>query len=319
MTAFRSTIIDTDPGVDDALALIFAHSAPKLHVKGITTVFGNQTVEKTTRNACTIVDLLRAKTPVYRGTSKPLVKQALLAESHGDSGLGNYRKTGALSCEEPSTKPDVQDAVSFLASAIQPGMQIACMGPMTNIALLANLYPEALQRAERVVIMGGVFDQVGNTGPWAEFNVFNDPDAFAQVLALEKITKVIIPADICRLVTMDEEDFITAKDRGLSKAIREIVRMYVEYYRNDHICGEFAGGVMYDALVIAYLLWPELFNVEPRHVIIETGDGPARGATAVDPRRADQPNCLLVTRNKDVMPLGLDATEVKNRLLALLQ
>lgn len=311
-------IIDTDPGVDDALAIMFAKHAPALRVLGITTVFGNQTIEKTTHNACSVVDIVGADTAVYRGASRPLKKRAPLAESHGETGLGGYRVSGQLGQEITRTQPRDGDAVSFLAKAITPGVRVACLGPTTNLAILANLYPEALRRADSLIIMGGVFDQPGNISPWAEFNVYCDPDALAQVLSFDGVNKVIIPADVCRAVTMDEADFLHAKDSALSQAIHDIVHEYVEYYKSSHVHGGFAGGVMYDTLIIAYMLWPELFNIEPRHVVVEVGDGPARGATAVDLAKSSQPNCLLVTRNQEIMPLGVNFTEVKKRLLGLL-
>jgi inosine-uridine nucleoside N-ribohydrolase len=317
-TAPFPLIIDTDPGVDDALAILFAHVAPDLDVRGLTTVFGNQTIDKTTRNAYAITRLLGATTPVFRGASRPLVKAQLLAECHGESGLGTYKETGLLLGSEAKDIVQQQDAIGFLGQVIKPGMRIACLGPTTNLALLANLRPEVLQQTEEIVIMGGVFDQPGNVTPWAEFNVYNDPDALAQVLALDGVKKVIIPADVCRYVTMGEQDFTSVKDQALAASIREIIREYVEYYKNDHVYGDFAGGVMYDALVIAYLLWPDLFYLEPAYVTVETGDGPARGATAVDPKKSASPNCFLVTRGKKDLPQGVDAPEVKRRLLGLL-
>ena len=152
----RPVIIDTDPGVDDALAIMFAHRAPTLQVQGITTVFGNQTIEKNTRNACSLVDLLGAGTPVYRGASRPLVKGAPRVKSHDETELGNYRHSGKLRSEAPMTEPKDGDALHFLACAITAGTRIACLGPTTNLALLANLYPEALGQAEALVIMGAV-------------------------------------------------------------------------------------------------------------------------------------------------------------------
>lgn len=314
----RPIIIDTDPGVDDALAILFAHRAPVLQIQGITTVFGNQDIEKTTRNACSLIDMIGARTPVYRGASRPLTKYALRAESHGETGLGSYQQNGKLRNEMPLTKPAEGDGISFLARGITPRTQIACLGPTTNLALLANLYPEALRQADALIIMGGVFGQVGNTTPWAEFNVYCDPDALAQLLAFNGVKKILIPADICREVTMSETDFLHMQDSSLSQAIQEIIQEYVTYYKSDHIHGGFAGGVMYDTLVIACLLWPELFNTELRHVVVETGDGPARGATAVDLKRNSQPNCLLITHNRERVPSGIDAQTVKQRLLQLL-
>jgi purine nucleosidase len=111
--------------------------------------------------------------------------------------------------------------------------------------------------------MGGVFEQLGNVTPWAEFNVHCDPDALAQILDFDGIKKVLIPADIYREVTMDMGDFRHIEDESLSRAIRDIIREYVEYYRGEHVQGGFAGGVMYDTFIIAYMPWPELFNVEP--------------------------------------------------------
>ena len=314
----QQVIIDTDPGVDDALAIMVAHNTPVLQVKGITTVFGNHTIEKTTKNACTILDIIGVSSPVYRGASRPLAKEAPpIANSHGETGLGGYRQSGLLRSKAATKKIEAENAIDFLARAIVPGTHIACLGPTTNLALLANLYPNALRQAKALIIMGGAFNQPGNTGPWAEYNVFCDPDALAQLLNFEDVPKVLIPADVCRTVTMDEADFTKGKNQQLNKAIRDIIREYVKYYKEDLVYGGSEGGVMYDTLVIAYLLWPELFNVEPKHVVVETGGGPARGATAVDPKQKQKPNCLLVTPSEQ-MPSGVNSGEIKERLLKLL-
>lgn len=313
-----SIIIDTDPGVDDALAIMFAHRANMLAVRGITTVFGNQSIEKTTRNACTVVDIIGAEALIYRGASRPLVKQAFCAESHGETGLGGYWQNGELRNDKPLTQPvENANAVDFLAQTISMGTMIACIGPVTNLAILANLCPDVLRRVQSLIVMGGVFGEPGNTTPWAEFNVYCDPDAFAQLLAFSDVSKVLIPANICRTVTMDEDDFIGIQNQALSSAIKDIVSEYVAYYRGEHVYGGFAGGIMYDTLVIAYILWPELFNTTPRHVVVETGNGSARGATVIDRKRDNEPNCLLACPSNE-KPLGVDAQEVKRRLLQLL-
>jgi inosine-uridine nucleoside N-ribohydrolase len=317
-TARIPLIIDTDPGIDDALAIMFAHVAPELDVLGLTTVFGNQTIDKTTHNACAIAQLLSAKTPVFQGASRPLVKQMRPAKCHSESGLGGYKQTGLFPWEVSDGNLQTRIALSFLSETIVPGTRIGCLGPTTNLAMLANLCPDVFRNVKEIVIMGGAFDARGNVTPWGELNVYSDPDSLAQILALKHVKKVIIPADVCRSVTMDESDFIRVRDEALGASIREIVREYVEYYTNDHVYGGFAGGVMYDALVTAYFLWPDLFHLKPAHILVETGDGPARGATAVDHEQENDPNCLLVTRGEEPFPLGCDAPEVKRRLLQLL-
>jgi len=311
-------IIDTDPGVDDALAILFASFAPQLRVQAITSVYGNQALPITTRNACAIVDLLGAATRVYPGAAQPLQKKAPRASSHGESGIGEHQNRQKGGLKRCPSQPMEERAVSYLTRSLQSGTSIACLGPLTTIATLARTNPSALDCVETLVIMGGVFDQPGNVTPYAEFNAYCDPDALSEVLNFTTLQKVLIPANVCREVTMDEKDFAYIENVVLRDALRDIIRDYVRYYRKDHIYGGYAGGVMYDVLVIAYLLWPELFSVEPRVVRVDTSDGPTRGMTTVDAVSQEEPNCLLVSPRLD-LPLGVNPIEIKRRLLQLLR
>lgn len=295
VTLASPVVLDTDLGVDDALALMLAVRA---HVPlcGVTAVYGNASLQDTTTNALSVLELLGADLPVYPGASRPLIKESRKAECHGDGGLGGWRAKDLC-------KPQRESAQSFLRRQCQEqrGVTVVCIGPLTNLAGLVQSEPEIAQMIQRVVIMGGVIGGRGNITPYAEFNAWSDPDAFAIVLGMQT-EKILIPANVCRTVVFSRQDFDQIPRTGFGKSIRTIVDSYIRYYEEHSVHGGFRGGVMYDVLAVAYLLNPRLFQSAPMCIEINTTNGAYRGATVCI--QGNVPNCLLVDR--------VDAERVKD-------
>src|SRR4051794_30949797 len=166
-------LLDCDPGHDDAIALLLALGSDELELRGVTTVAGNQTLEKTTANAIRVLELAgRAEIPVAAGAGRPLVREPrVAAEVHGETGLDGP------DLPPPQAEPSPEHAVDFLAERIA-GATLVATGPLTNVALLLARYPEA--KPERIVLMGGVIAE-GNVTPAAEFNIWADPEAAHRV------------------------------------------------------------------------------------------------------------------------------------------
>jgi len=268
----RKLIIDTDPGVDDALAILLAVKA-KCNIIGITTVYGNSSVADSSRNALSILELCSAPDiPVYQGAKKPLVGVATRANSHGDKGLGGFSMATDREIKETS-------AIDFLIQTLESEnvpIDIMAIGPLTNIAELIRKRPDLLSNINQIVIMGGVFGEKGNITEYAEFNAYNDPVAFDDVLS-SAISKVIIPADVCRTVTF-ELDLSNRLKGTTSEYLKKITQEYVNYYKNDEDFGGFSGAVMYDLLATAYLIDPSLFVVSSKKIRIKL-EGHRKGLT----------------------------------------
>ncbi|HYA10014.1 MAG TPA: nucleoside hydrolase, partial [Gaiellaceae bacterium] len=171
-------IIDCDPGHDDAIAILLALASPEVELRGVTTVAGNQTLDKTTRNALKVLELAgRADIPVAAGADRPLERTLRTAANvHGESGLDGP------DLPEPTARPVDAHAVELLAELIEPGVVLVPTGPLTNVALLLQRHPDVRERLDRIVWMGGAIAE-GNVTPAAEFNAFVDPEAAAAVFA----------------------------------------------------------------------------------------------------------------------------------------
>lgn len=248
----ESIVIDTDPGVDDAKAIFMALAAPELKVEALVTVAGNVEQAKTTRNALTLLEMVgRQEVPVVAGADKPLVKAPHIAKAHGTDGLGESN------FPPPTGSPISRDAVSwyreFFHSRPDKSVTLVVLGPMTNIALLAEADEAALRRAKRIVAMGGATEVAGgNSTPYAEFNFYVDPDAADRVLALN-LPLVLAPLDLAYRMVVKAERLAAMTEGGgrVAKALSRMVRFYGE-----------VDGHIYDPLTIAWLLWPELFKGE---------------------------------------------------------
>jgi inosine-uridine nucleoside N-ribohydrolase len=272
-------VIDCDPGHDDAIALLLALASPELELRGVTTVSGNQTLEKTTANALKVLEFAgRTDVPVAAGADRPLMRERFVAAYvHGESGLEGPE------LPEPRTRPLEQHAVDFLAERVE-GATLVPVGPLTNVALLLARHPEA--RPERIVLMGGAIAE-GNVTPAAEFNIWADPEAAARVFA-SGIDLTMIGLDVTHraLVGAAEADRLRASGRTGT-----LVAELLEYYNRFHAeTYGFAGSPIHDAVAVAHVLGPGLVETRHRHVAIETQSDLCRGRTVVDLwRRTGQP------------------------------
>lgn len=284
------TIIDTDPGVDDSLAISLALLSPKTNVIGLTTVFGNSNIDNTTKNAQVIVKLLNKNTPVYPGASLPLSGNTpTWAKSQGQNGLGGFTLK--------NFKPKLQNAnaIEFFTQSLINSLtptNLICLGPTTNLAIFSLINPKLANRFKQIIILGGVFNQNGNISPVSEFNVFNDPAALKIVLAnFSNVT--LIPINICRQVIFTLKDFDQIKNNLYSANFKQISKNYIDYYQNNMVYGKFSGGIMYDLLATGFLIEPKLFKYTKVNVQVETNFSSSAGQTFIDPRLPS--NCNLIT------------------------
>ncbi|WP_145530459.1 pyrimidine-specific ribonucleoside hydrolase RihA [Yersinia alsatica] len=275
----RSIIIDCDPGHDDAIALILALASPELKVEAVTTCAGNQTPDKTLRNALRILTLLeRQDIPVAGGALKPLLRELIIADNvHGESGLDGP------SLPDPDFAPQAENAVELMARILRASphpVTIVDTGPLTNVALLLAGHGALVAKIERIVIMGGAV-MLGNWTPAAEFNIFVDPEA------AERVFKSGIPITMAGLdVThqaqvMDEDiDRIRQLNNPVAEVVAGLLDFFMLYHRQER--WGFQGAPLHDPCTIAWLLAPELFTSIERWVGIETRGEYTQGMTVVD-------------------------------------
>jgi len=281
----RPVLIDTDAGVDDALALILAFRSRELSVKAITTVAGNVEVKKCTRNVYRILDLLQVKDRpvVAEGARRPLRAPLLVAsEVHGKDGLGG------VSAKLPpvrNVKPEkAVETILQLCRRYGKRLSIITIGPLTNIALALKSDRRTVLRAGRIISMGGAFHVPGNTGPVAEFNYYVDPDAAHAVLT-SGLTVTVIPLDVThQVVVMRSEMEYRARRRAshVARTILDITRDYMLYHRATQ---GFNGGYLHDPLAVGVAIDPTLVRTRPVHVDVEAAGTYTRGMTVADFRR----------------------------------
>lgn len=278
----RPVVIDTDAGVDDALALVVALRSPEISVKAITTVAGNVEVQKCTRNVLRILNLLKPKDRpiVAQGARKPLKAPLLIApEVHGPDGLGG------ISAKLPGVRPRniarAVDTILHLCRRYGRRLSIVTIGPMTNLALALRADRKTLLRAGRVISMGGAFHVPGNTGPVAEFNYYVDPDAAHAVLT-SGIPVTVIPLDVThQVVLMRSEMEYRARRRAsdVARTILDLTRDYMLYHRDTQ---GFNGGYLHDPLAVGVAIDSTLVRTRRVHVDVETAGLYTRGMTVAD-------------------------------------
>ncbi len=310
-------LIDTDPGVDDALALFLALESPELELVAVTTVAGNVGVEATTRNALLLLELAgRADVPVHAGETPPAGGSSVTAAHvHGDDGLGGITAlTDArgqprypLPRRGPQSLPAV-DALLEYTRARPDELTLVAVGPLTNVARAAERDSDGLRRLREIVWMGGAFRCPGNITAGAEFNAFVDPDAAQTVLNLG-IPMRIVPLDVTEQVVIRPED-VTQGEAHRRTALQALLEHTFAFY-SDHY--GFSGCHLHDPLAVAAVLWPELFRFEEAFVEVETSGEVARGMTIADLReRRERP------APNGAFAAGVDAVEARARVLARL-
>jgi purine nucleosidase len=276
MPQARPIIIDTDPGQDDAVAILLALASPELEVLGITAVAGNVPLALTQANARKVCELAgRTDVPVFAGASRPLVTAEHV---HGKTGLDGP------DLPEPTMALQETHAVDFIVQTLMArpaGTVTLCpLGPLTNIALALIREPRIAPRIGQIVLMGGGFFAGGNATPAAEFNIHVDPHAAATVLDAG-IPLVMIPLDCTHqaLTTRARVEAIGALGTPVGLATAQLVDFFERYdeakYGTD-------GGPLHDPCVIAYLLAPDLFAGRHVNVAVETGSELTMGMTVVD-------------------------------------
>lgn len=272
----RPIIIDTDPGIDDALAIMLAAASPEVDVRGIVAVAGNVGIDDTSANAAGLADLLRLDCPVGRGASGPLRRHD--AESahdvHGADGLGGHR----LPLSARALEPGVPLLARLIAESAEP-LTVVPIGPLTNIALLMNQYPEAARRLERIVLMGGgTRDVLGNVTPAAEFNVWFDPDAAARVFAFGiPITMVGLNATHQATVGRLHLPRLFASGGPVASLVG---RLLGGYHGTD---ADGRGGMpQHDSLAVAAVIDPGVITTVPAYVDVENVGRLTAGMTVVD-------------------------------------
>lgn len=286
-------IIDTDPGIDDAMAIHLAFAHPSIDVVGLTSVFGNVHVPIATRNALALAEMAGVDCPVCEGADTPLV-QALNPPAyfvHGDTGFGTFVP------QTPAQKPLDVSAAQFIVDTVNadPGSIALCpVGPLTNIALALRLDPSIRTKVANVVIMGGALDRAGNIPPAhvAEANIWNDPHAAAEVFATDW-PMTMIGLDVTELSRCTPEDFsaLAVKAPVIGGFLDAAVQFYFEWHRKKAVLD---GCFLHDPSAVLATVEPDLFNyVEtPLSVSIDGAEigrtqradtGPiVRVATAVD-------------------------------------
>lgn len=275
----RRIIIDTDPGIDDALAILLALASPEVQLEGLSVVHGNSSTEQGTINALSILELANAgQIPVVRGCELPLVQPSLLApETHGNSGLG-YAELPA-----PQTKPKVGHGADFLIEQIManPGeITVVAIGPLTNLALAIRKEPRIVSAIKELFIMGGAIRHEGNTTPLAEFNTYVDPHA-AHIVYHSGMPITLTPLDVTYQCVLLAADVARIKGTGsnIPAFIEDATRFYMEFH--DEYQG-IQGCVINDPLTLALLFAPELCDYEELFVDVDISGGVSMGKTFAD-------------------------------------
>ena len=298
MTKAQKIIIDTDPGQDDAVALLLALASPELQILGVTAVAGNVPLGLTERNARKICELAgRPDIPVYAGAIRPMVRQLVTAEHvHGKTGLDGP------DLPEPAMPLSEAHAVDFIVETLmahEPGTVTLCtLGPLTNIALALIRDPRIAPRIKQIVLMGGGFFEGGNVTPAAEFNIYVDPHA-ADVVFRSNIPIVMMPLDVTHKALTTARRVAAFRELGTRVGIAT-AEMLEFFERFDEEKYGSDGGPLHDPCVIAYLLEPGLFRGRNCNVSVETTSELTMGMTVVDWWGvSDRPKNALVMRDID--------------------
>lgn len=306
----KHIIIDTDPGIDDALAFLLALASPELVVDGIVTIHGNASTAQVTTNALSILELAkRSNVPVYRGCELPLVQPSMLSpETHGNSGLG-YAQLPA-----PQSQVRAQHGSDFIIEHIMSHPEeitLVCIGPLTNVALAIRKEPRIVQAVKEVFIMGGAIKHQGNTTPLAEYNTYVDPHA-AHIVFHSGMPMILTPLDVTYqcIFTTDDLSRLQKIDSPITKFIADSTRFYMEFHDEYQ---KIDGCVINDPMTLALTYMPEICDYENLYVDVDISSGVGLGNTFADFYNYDKksPNMkvALGVRPRMFMELFLERME----------
>ena len=276
-------IIDTDPGVDDAMAIFFAFMHPEIEVVGLTAIFGNVTVEKAARNAIALSEIAKVPTPVAMGAKKPLVipPNPVSDYVHGVEGFGDIPPHPIKQKAQPT------DAAQFIVDQINaaPGEITLCpIGPLTNIANALKLDPSIASKVKKVVIMGGAYPMAGNVTEYAEANIWNDPHA-ADIVFAADWPLVMIGLDVTSQVVCNRDDFaeLAKKAPTLGGFLARAADFYIKFYEENV---DLSGCYLHDPAAVIACIRPDLFTLENHAIEVKlSGERIGQTALASDPNR----------------------------------
>lgn len=272
-------ILDTDPGIDDALAILLLAASPEVSLEAITVTHGNTSVDKCARNALQLIDLAGIESvPVARGASEPIVKSLSVAEeTHGDGGLG-YAQLPAPSIS--LSKEHAVDTIIKLVHRFPHEITLLCIGPMTNIALAILKDPSIVPLVKRVVSMAGAFYFPGNATPDSEYNVYCDPESYDIVLRAG-FDLTIVPLDVTYKCIFTKEHISRLKE--IKPEIREFIddstRFYMEFHNEYQ---SIDGCAINDPLAAAILIEPDLVKLRDYYVTVELKGEHTKAKTSAD-------------------------------------
>lgn len=270
----RHIILDTDVGIDDALALFLALSSPEIALEAITTVNGNVPIEISTPNILALLELTqRTDIPVARGCDRPLVRPFVDARHiHGENGLGN------VTLAAPQISPVPQHAVELLIEKImaeQNKITLICIGPLTNVALALRREPRIADYIHEVVIMGGALRIPGNVTPAAEYNIYADPHAAHIVLNAGWPIRMVT-LDVTTVALLTSEQIAHLQDNRVTKLIKQMLDFY---FHISAALDNLNGFPLHDPLCVAAVIQPELIIWEPACIDVELVSSLTLGAT----------------------------------------
>lgn len=272
----RKIILDCDPGIDDAMAIIMAAYSPHIDLLGITTVAGNVSVEKTTRNALCLRELAGIEhVPIAQGAQLPLVRKSVFADYvHGDSGIGG------IQLPPPRTETVPEHGVDFIIRTLMESegdITLVAIGPLTNVALALRKQPEIADKVQEIVLMGG--GTMGNITPAAEFNFFADAEA-ANVVFGCGASITMIGLDLTNQAMATAE--VKEQFAGLNNRMSRFILGLIEDYEQHNLKLGLAGATVHDPCCIAYCIDPSIFEVKRLHVEIETNGIFTYGMSVID-------------------------------------
>ena len=281
-------ILDCDPGHDDAVAILMAGIHPSIELLGITTVAGNQTLNKTTINALNVCQYLNIDVPVCSGMALPMVRkvQTIADDIHGESGLDG------TTLPEAQYNVDARHAAELIIDIVmkEPAKTVTLVpiGPLTNIALAARLEPKIVERVKEVVLMGGGF-HIGNIKPMAEFNIENDPEA-AHIVFEEKWPIVMVGLDLTyqALATQDVKNTIASIDSDAGRFVTQVIARFSENYKKSK---GFDAPPVHDACAVGYVIDPTVIETRKAPVHVECIGRYTAGMTVTDLRRTAPEDC----------------------------
>lgn len=292
MNSRRRIVLDTDPGIDDALAILLAVASPEVELAAVTVTGGNCPLPQGVRNALAVLEMVQSAVPVVPGVALPLIRPPFTAEeTHGDAGLGNAHLPDPR--RAPADEHAVDRIIHEIMSAAEP-VTLVAVAPLTNVALAIRREPRIVERVHEVIAMGGAIDVPGNTTPLAEFNVYVDPHA-AHIVLHSGLPLTLIPWDVTSrvLFTQAHVDALLEIDAPVTRFIADATSFYIDFHLRYF---GYAGCSLNDPCALALVFRPELARYQSLAIDVEIASELSIGKTIADHNNVWQrpPNVRLV-------------------------